>query len=66
VANARCALTEEQLGALGLDTLRGIEQSLVDPDYRGSGGGREAATNQDDIVPFKAPAVLLKKEAKNG
>jgi len=59
-SNAKCALSEEQLGKLDMDTLRGIEQSLVDPDYRGGGGGRE--TEGDEIVVLKAAPVLLKQK----
>jgi len=39
VANDRCAVSEDKLAAMDIETLEALEQSLVPADYTGAGGG---------------------------
>lgn len=48
VANAQCALTQEQLAAMPTDALENLERSFITPDYSGQGSPTVPATNRGE------------------
>lgn len=42
VGNDKCAVSEDKLMAMDIETLEGLKQSLTTPDYSGAGGGPES------------------------
>lgn len=50
VANDKCAVSEEKLKAMDVDTLEALQQSLVPQDFRGAGGGPQADEQKDWVI----------------
>ena len=62
-ANERCAVSEDKLAAMDIETLEGLKQSLVPADYSGNGGGPQA--NGERRLVSMTPRRSL-KEVDNG
>lgn len=55
--NERCALNREQLEALDVKVLQGIEASLRPADYRGNGGGPQD-DGEGEFEDFPVPSLI--------
>lgn len=60
VANATCALSEDQLNGLDVDTLEALQQSLAPVDYTGQGGG--PTVNREEVTPLVMPDIFARSD----